>query len=59
MMGISGNSIQLPIPIQNIVDEFQLESNLSNSRLLDVDLIIIYNRRNNNKILAYIYFSVP
>ena len=35
MVGIRGNSIQLPIPIQNTIDE--LESNLANDRLLDVN----------------------
>ena len=48
MVRIRGNSIQLPIPIQNTIDE--LESNLSNNRLLDVNKhLIIYNKRNSNK----------
>ena len=48
MVGIRGNSIQLPIPIQNTIDE--LESNLANNRLLDVKKhLIIYNKRNSNK----------
>ena len=48
MVGVRGNSIQLPIPIQNTIDE--LESNLANNRLLDINKhLIIYNKRNSNK----------
>ena len=51
MVGVRENSIQLPIPIQNTIDE--LESNLANNRLLDINDInkhlIIYNKRNSNK----------
>ena len=48
MVGVRGNSIQLPIPIQDTIDE--LESNLANNRLLDINKhLIIYNKRNSNK----------
>ena len=48
MVGVRGNSIQLPIPIQNTIDE--LESNLANNRLLDINKhLIIYNKRNSSK----------
>ena len=48
MVGVRGNSIQLPILIQNTIDE--LESNLANNRLLDINKhLIIYNKRNSNK----------
>ena len=48
MVGVTGNSIQLPIPIQNTINE--LESSLSNNKLLDVNKhLIIYNKRNCNK----------
>ena len=48
MVGVRGNSIQLPIPIQNTIDE--LVSNLANNRLLDINKhLIIYNKRNSNK----------
>ena len=52
MVGVRGNSIQLPIPIQNTIDE--LQSDLSNNRLLDVDKhLIIYNKRNSNKEIIF------
>ena len=52
MVGIRGNSIQLPIPIQNTI--YELESNLSNNTLLDVGKhLIIYNKGNSNKEIIF------
>ena len=57
MVGVRGNSIQLPIPVQNTIDE--LQSNLSNNRLLDVDKhLIIYNKRNSNKEIVFKILSM-
>ena len=50
MAGVRGNFIQLPIPIQNAVDE--LESNLSHNKLLDVGkYLVIYNKGKNGKVI--------
>ena len=50
MAGVRGNFIQLPIPIQNTIDE--LESNLSHNKLLDVGrYLVIYNKGKNNKVM--------
>ena len=52
MVGIKGNSIQLPIPIQNTI--YELESNLSNNTLLDVGKhLIIYNEGNSSKEIIF------
>ena len=52
MVGIRGNSIQLPIPMQNTI--YELESNLSNNTLLDVRKhLIIYNKDNINKEIIF------
>ena len=50
MVGVRGNSVQLPIPIQNTIEE--LESNLSHNKLLDVGKhLVIYNEGKNKKVL--------
>ena len=52
MAGVRGNSIQLPIPIQNTIDE--LESNLSQNKLLDVGKYLViynYNKGKNGKVM--------
>ena len=50
MAGVRGNSIQLPIPMQNTVDE--LESNLSRNKLLDISkYLVIYNKGKNGKVI--------
>ena len=50
MVGVKGNSIQLPIPIQDTIEE--LTSNLSHNTLLDVGKhLVIYNEGKSKKVL--------
>ena len=50
MVGVKGNSVQLPIPIQDTIEE--LESNLSHNKLLDVGKHLVnYNEGKNKKLL--------
>ena len=50
MVGVKGNSVQLPIPIQNTIEE--LETNLSHNKLLDIGKhLVIYNKGKSSKVL--------